>query len=282
MFSVNNIRTIAHYERKILLRSWFFRIFAALSLFIIGMYGGVTFFARNPFTWAFRSMPNGLIYSNMFLLNIFQSIIAVFLATDFLKRDKKLNTSEVLFVRPMTNFEYITGKTFGLISVFILLNVLVIVLTAVYEIISTQAAFELLPLLYYFFLVSIPTLVFIIGLSFALMTIIRNQPVTFIILLGYIALILFYLGDKVGYLFDYMVFVMPLPYSDIIGFSDLNYVLLHRISYLLLGCGLIFFTAWSLNRLPNQRISRWNLGIVALLLLGASAFGFFKMNFYNK
>ena len=28
-------RTIAKYERKILMRSWFFRIFSALSLFVL-------------------------------------------------------------------------------------------------------------------------------------------------------------------------------------------------------------------------------------------------------
>ncbi|MDA3928168.1 MAG: hypothetical protein PF541_04375, partial [Prolixibacteraceae bacterium] len=275
MISFYNIFAIAKYERRILLRSWFFRIFAILSLLIIGIYSGATLFDKNPFTWMFRSLPSALIYSNMFLLNIFQSVIAVFLATDFLKRDKKLNTSEVLFIRPMTNLEYIFGKTLGLISVFLILNLLVVLLTSIFLLISNQVVFQITPILLYLFLVSVPTLVFIIGISYAIMIIIKNQPVAFILLLGYIALVLFYLGDKVGFLFDYMVFVKPLPYSDIIGFSNLSDVLFHRLSYLILGASFIFFTAWRLNRLAHSRFSNWNLAIVSLVLLLIASYGFY-------
>lgn len=277
MISFENINAIAKYERRILLRSWFFRIFAILSLLVIGIYGAAITFDSNPFTWVFRSLPSALIYSNMFLLNIFQSIIAVFLATDFLKRDKKLNTSEVLFIRPMSNTEYVLGKTLGLLWVFILLNLLVILLTSIYQLISSQVAFQVLPLLYYFVLVSIPTLIFIIGLSYALMIIIKNQPIVFIILLGYIALILFYLGEKMGYIFDYMVFVMPMAYSDIVGFTGLSHILMHRATYLIFGIGLISFTTWRLNRLPNIKQSNITLSVVSVVLLAISAYGFYSL-----
>lgn len=230
----------------------------------------------------YRSLPSALIYSNLFLLNIIQSVIAVFLATDFLKRDKKLNTSEVLFIRPMTNAEYVLGKTWGLLIVFTILNALLIVLTAIYMMVSNQIAFQVMPLLMYFFLVSVPTLVFVIGLSYTLMIIIRNQPIAFIILLGYIALILFYLGSKFNYLFDYMVFAKPMAFSDIIGFSDLKDILLHRISYLVLGFGLIAFTAWRLNRLPNKRSSNWLLGVETLVLLIVAAGGFYTLFQQNE
>lgn len=277
MLSLYNIQTIARYERKILLRSWFFRIFAILSLLFIGIFSATTLFNQNAFTWAFRSLPSAAIYSNMFLLNIMQSIIAVFLATDFLKRDKKLNTSEVLFIRPMTNAEYVIGKTWGLILVFTILNALLILLTSIYLLISKQVEFQILPLIMYFFLVSIPTLVFIIGLSYTLMIIIRNQPISFILLLGYIALILFYLGPKYNYLFDYMVFVKPMAFSSIIGFSNLADILLHRISYLVLGSALIAFTAWRLNRLPNKKNSGWVLGLQTIVLLVIAGGGFYTL-----
>lgn len=277
MLSLYNIQTIARYERRILLRSWFFRIFAFLSLFFIGIFSAATLFDNNPFTWSVRSLPSALIYSSISLLNIIQSVIAIFLATDFLKRDKKLNTSEVLFIRPMTNLEYVFGKTWGLITVFVLLNFLLIVLSSIYLLISKQVDFQIVPILLYFFLVSIPTLVFIIGLSYTLMILIKNQPITFILLLGYIALVIFYLGDKMNYLFDYMVIIKPMAYSDIIGFSDLNDILFHRLSYLILGLALIFFTAWRLNRLPNTQRSNWFLSINSLVLVLVAFFGFFTL-----
>ena len=282
MLSFYNISSIARYERRILMRSWFFRIFALLTLFIIGIFSGVTLFDRNAFSWAFRSLPSAMIYSNMFLLNVFQSVIAIFLATDFLKRDKKLNTSEVMFIRPMSNSEYVLGKTAGLLTVFTLLNLLVIILTSVFILISNQIPFRVAPLFIYFFLISLPTLVFIIGLSFALMTIVKNQSITFILLLGYIGLILFYLGDKTGYLYDYLAFKLPMAYSDVIGFSDIKAILLQRMSYLILGLALIVFTTWRLKRLPNTAYSNWGIAIIMLLLLVTASFGFSNIFMNNQ
>jgi ABC-type transport system involved in multi-copper enzyme maturation permease subunit len=277
MSFIYNISTIAKYERKILFRSWFFRIFAILSLLVIGMYGGGSLFDINFFSWNFRSLPTSLIYSNFFLLNIFQSIIAVFLATDFMKRDKKLNTTEVMFIRPMSNLEYIIGKTIGLMGVFIVLNILLMILTAVFVLISPQVEFRLFPIFIYFFLMSIPTLVFVIGISYTIMILVKNQPISFIILLGFIALVIFYLGDKSGYVFDYMAYKMPMPLSDIVGFSNPAYIVIHRLSYLLLGVGLLFFTTWRLNRLPNKPFSAWMLSMASFFFIALAATGFFVM-----
>jgi hypothetical protein len=245
------------------------------------MFGAIMIFNFNPFTWIFRSLPSALAYSNFFFLNIFQSIIAVFLATDFMKRDKKMNTSEVLFVRPMSNFEYIAGKAWGLISVFILLNLLVMLLTTVYILISDQIDFTVAPILFYFLMVSIPSLVFIIGLSFVLMGLLRNQPVSFIILLGYIALVLFYLGGKAGFLFDYMVFEMPFSFSGVVGFSDFKNQLTHRAGYLLLGLSFIMFTVWGLNRLPDNKSMSFFPAFLSFVFLGLAIFGFYNFTQNN-
>lgn len=282
MISFQNIQTIAKYERRILLRSWFFRIFAIISLFIIGVYGAGMIFDNNPFTWMMRSLPTAIIYANLFLLNIFQSVIAVFLATDFMKRDKKLNTSEVLFIRPMTNSEYILGKTWGLLSVFVLLDLLVILITTIYILISKQVAFEPVPILMYFFLVCIPTLIFIIGLSYTLMIILKNQPITFILLLGFIALVMFYLAERSSYVFDYMVFVRPMSFSELVGFNNLEQLLTHRISYFLLGVGLITFTIWRLNRLPNKKGPQVLLLGITIVLLTVSVYGLFGLTQQHK
>ena len=42
-----------------------------------------------------------------------QSVIAIFLAGSFLKRDKKLDTAEVIYVRPMSNAIISSGKHGG-------------------------------------------------------------------------------------------------------------------------------------------------------------------------
>ena len=79
MTFISNIQSVAKYESKLLIRSWFFRVFTVLAVILL-------------------------------LLNTGQAVIAIFLASDFLKRDKKLDTSEVFYVRPLSNAEYVIGK----------------------------------------------------------------------------------------------------------------------------------------------------------------------------
>ena len=74
------------------------------------------------------------------------------------------------------------------------------------------------------------------------MLLLKNQALTFILLLGYIGLTLFYIQDKFYYLFDYMVYNLPLFKSTIVGFSNLELILNHRAIYFFAGLGFIFFT----------------------------------------
>ena len=66
------------------------------------------------------------------------------------------------------------------------------------------------------------------------MLLLNNQVLTFILLLGYIGLTLFYIQDKFYYLFDYMVYNLPLFKSTIVGFSNLELILNHRAIYFFL------------------------------------------------
>ena len=114
MLSLYKIWTVARYETKTLLRSWFFRIFSILAIAIlifisIGLHTKV---GRTP--WFFKGMDASLPYMYIQLLNIVQAIIGVFLASDFLKRDKKLDTTEVIYMRSMTNGDYVLGKSLGI------------------------------------------------------------------------------------------------------------------------------------------------------------------------
>jgi hypothetical protein len=85
------------------------------------------------------------------------------------------------------------------------------------------------------------------------MTLIRNQAVTFILLLGYIALTLFSLSSKLHHLFDYMTFTVPMMRSDFIGFGNLETLAIHRGIYTSLGLCMIFATIVSLRRPPQSR-----------------------------
>lgn len=254
MISIHFVRSIALYETKTLLRSWFFRIFSIISIVFLAFFnfGVLLQSSGGSGEWQIKGLPSIIPYVNLLFLNVVQAVIAIFLASDFLKRDKKLDTTEVIYMRPMTNGDYVAGKTLGNLIVFIILNLLILAVALIFNLITKNTSVNWIAYLWYFLLISVPTLIFIMGLSFLIMSVIRNQAVTFIVLLGYVAISLFYLQDKFYYLFDYMAFNIPMTFSDFVGFGDLTRILVHRGMYFFLGLAGIFYTIIMLRRLPNS------------------------------
>ncbi|MBN1481569.1 hypothetical protein EH223_04330 [candidate division KSB1 bacterium] len=281
MLSIKNIWTVTRYEVKTLLRSWFFRIFSGLVLVLLTFFN-IVFFAQafETMPWELRGIPSSIPYFNMMLLNVAQAIIAMFLASDFLKRDRKSNTTEVIYMRSMSNGDYILGKTFGLFNVFLGLNLTMLVISALVHIIFTDVQFQPAVYLYYLLLISFPTLVFIFGLSFFVMSLVRNQAVTFILLLGYFAISLIVLNVKFAGTFDAVAFFLPLSYSDFVGFSDFSWLLIQRLAYLTLGLGFIFLSILLFKRLPQSRTMQGLATVlsVALLITGGLLFTFYFLH----
>ena len=97
MTFLSNIQSVAKYESKLLIRSWFFRVFTVLAIGITTLFNFLLFVSEDTYGfWIAMSIPSNIPYLILLLLNTGQAVIAIFLASDFLKRDKKLDTSEVL------------------------------------------------------------------------------------------------------------------------------------------------------------------------------------------
>lgn len=254
MGMIANIKTVARFEIKTLFRSWFFRIFSILTLLmLLGVNLGMLLDNNGETGWTIRSLSSNIPYMNVAFVNIAMAIIAIFLAADFLRRDKKLDTTEVIYTRSMTNWEYVWGKTFGVIIVFASLVVLVMLMALLINIIITGVVVHWVGYIVYPLIITLPTLIFTLGLAFFLMSLLKNQAVTLIILLGIAALSIFLVGNKVGYLFDYMAFSMPMMWSDFIGTGDNLRILIQRGIYFSLGLSMIMATILLLKRLPQSR-----------------------------
>ncbi|MCE4563727.1 hypothetical protein INQ51_05345 [Maribellus sp. CM-23] len=284
MISLHNIFSIAKYERKTLFRSWFFRIFSVLSLLVLfGMNFGMVIEGGGSDGWAIRAIPSAIPYFNLLILNVAQAIIAVFLASDFLKRDKKLDTTEVIYMRSMTNGEYVIGKTLGNMQVFLTLNIAVVIMALIFNMLSEGTVVNWASYGIYLLLISIPTLVFIMGLSFLLMSVIRNQAITFVLVLGYIGITLFLIQAKFYYIFDYMAFNIPMLSSDVVGFGNLPVILAHRGIYFGLGAGFIFLTIFLLKRLPQSEGMTWFSLIFSIVFIGGAGYlAFNHINYFKN
>lgn len=254
LFMASTIWIIAKYERKILMRSWFFRIFSALALFMLFAFNMGEISQVGDMDWVYRAVPSNMPYADIFLLNIAQAIIAVFLSSEFIKRDRKQDTTEVFYVRSMSNGAYMIGKALSILSIFLLINAAALLLGLIFNLLALNTSVDWQAYLYYPLLISIPTLLFIIGLSSLLMSIIRNQALTFVLLLGYILASLVYVRASHNYLFDYMAFYLPLFHSDITGFTDWPTILRLRSMYACFGLGFIFLSILLLKRLPQSKL----------------------------
>lgn len=268
MRAIHNILAVAKYESKTLFRSWFFRIFSILSLIFVFLYNFGTQTAVGFPNGDMIALPSMIPFTNLYIINMAQAVIAVFLASEFLKQDKKLDTTEVVYMRSITNADYVIGKTLGNIWVFVMLNAIALGMVAIFNMASPYTRFNFLPYIYYFLLISIPTLIFIMGFSFFLMSVIKNQAVTFLVLLGYIAATIFYLQNKFHNIFDYMSFKLPMSWSEVVGFSNLKGILIHRGIYFFLGLGFICLTILLLKRLSQSRFVREIVIVCAILFSG--------------
>ena len=277
MISIFNIKTVARFESKTLLRSWFFRIFAIIIMGFILMFNLFGLTGVGDGGWPGRLLPSGAPYFNMWILNIAQAVIAVFLSADFLGRDKKLDTTEAFYVRSMSNVDYVFGKTIGILKVFLLLNLFVLASGIIFSLIANEVTIPWTSYLIYPILISLPTLVLVLGLSFFTMTLIRNQAVTFVLLLGFLALSLFYLRNKYDSLFDILGFYTPFMRSDFTGFQDVDHLVIHRLFYLSLGIVLILATVWRLPRLEQQKFNKPILITSIVVLLSLSAGGIWQL-----
>ena len=126
MAFLHNIRTVAKYEAKILRRSWFFRLFSIGALFILTIINLGFFSPIGDQPWSLMATPSSIPLLNLYMLNIGQAIVVIFLAADFLKRDKKVDTNEVLYTRSISNFEYIMGKSWGILRLFLGLDIVIL------------------------------------------------------------------------------------------------------------------------------------------------------------
>ncbi|MDD3161551.1 MAG: xanthan lyase [Bacteroidales bacterium] len=108
-----------------------------------------------------------------------------------------------------------------------------------------------------------------------------SQALTFVILLGYIGITLFYASDVLYYLFDYIGFSFPMFKSTITGFASLSQLLNHRMAYLLIGIGCIMASIALFGRLANSHRSKYPWIVLSVIcILGGIGAGFKHVNDY--
>ena len=272
MMSLKNILTIAGFESKVLWRNWFFRIVALAGIFFITIFNLVEMSDLDEPSW--WALLNGgvLPYVSLIFISIPQAAAVIFLGTGLIKKDKKLDTNEVFFVRPISNLDYVLGKALALFKLFFLLNLVLLCIPLIVGLTNPMATVNPWFFAVYPLLTSFPSIIFTTGIAFLLVTIIRNQPISIVLLVGMAGVQLIYYFDKFSNILDFAGFRLPMLASEMSGFVDIEFALWQRSFYIITGIAFLFLTAFLLDRLAGQKNGQRATALVGLMLLVVSSF----------
>jgi len=255
----------AGYETRILLRSWFFRIFAILALLSLITTNIIFYSDVAPVPRFMRGLDSMMPYATVYMLNFVLMALAVFLATDICKRDRKFNSSTVIFARSLSNAALILGRAAGLLVVFFGLQIIALPIALLINGPFSDLEINWLAYFFYPLALSLPALLVAIGLSFVLMQIIPNQAIVVIIALGILGGTGFYLYDAQYQLFDIPAIYFPLLISDFTGLGHGWQILLQRGLWLLFGLWCLALSILSFRRLPQAIITRRLIALLAVV-----------------
>lgn len=277
MISIRTILTISSYEGKVLWRNWFFRIIALLGVGFLTIFNLAVFSELDTPQW--RVLSNGWIlpYASLVMISIPQAAAVIFLATGLIKKDKKLDTNEVFFVRPITNLDYVLGKALALFKLFFFLNFVLLCIPLIVGLTNPFATINPMAFVIYPLLTSIPSIVFTTGIAFLLVTLIRNQPISIVLLIGVTGVQLIYYFDQFSNILDFTAFRLSMLASEMSGFIDIEFALWQRTFYFVTGIALLFITAFFLDRLSSHKVAQNATALIGTALLVVSSFIMVKL-----
>ena len=260
------IWTVARYETRLLWRSWAFRLFSGSVLLFLFIFNLVVISPMTNAPHYLRAVSGHLPLFNLKLLNLYQGVIVSFLAAEFIKRDRQQDTVQTIFVRSFSNLDYVLGKLLGLVFLFGGLHMLALSGIAAGHYFFATVPFAWQPYVFFPLIVTAPTLIFIVGLTWLLTSLLRNQALVSICLLG-ISFFCFAAGQHFYYVADIFSFFIPLTYSDFTGFGHLNQLASVRSMHVLFGLAGMGMSILFFSRL---RQSSWAVATAILLVLSCS------------
>lgn len=253
--NLQNIRTVTRYEARLLRRSWLFRIFGVLAfigIFCAVIYRCTPLIIDGVSRWGRVALSDQIPFFSLYLYNILQSVILIFFVGGMSAKERKMDTMDVIYARPIGNGEYLLGKVLGIAKVCGGMLIAVLVMTLLLHLTVAQSPFSIVPYVWYSLTLVLPSFVFVLGMAMLANYTLKNRSLTLIVVLGVLGILFFYLNGTaygVGDLFGQYV---PAVGSDVTGMANLRIYLLQRGAFLVAGIGFVLLSVAAFKRLPNR------------------------------
>ena len=220
--------------------------------------------------WQYRGISSSIVYADMIVLNVLQSIFLVFVVSESWSLEKEAHTTGSLYTRSFANFEYISGKCSGIFALFFSIQLLILFMAFIIDaVFMPDVPVKLVSYVIYPFLITIPSFFFIYGATLFTASLLKSRAFTLILLLTCLYLSFYHLRGKANYMFDSCALYLPLTYSHIIGFGNVKTILIIRGAYFLLGIILICMSVLFFKRLPQSKIMNrisFSVGLISIVM----------------
>lgn len=251
---ITDLKTTITYESKLVKRNWLFYLFTFGVVCILGtLIPGVFLIPSiGRVAWYDVALASSMPLRGIYFLNLFQSFIVAFLVCDIQRKRKKAETQEVLSARPISNGQSFLGEILGILIPFLIIDAIFMVISMMITIFIPNSLVNLWVNLFYLFTYTLPTLIFITGLSLLVNKLVKNSLFSWLILVAFLYLAYNYLATPFYGILDFQGRLLPNSFSTMIGFMHLPNYLLHRGTFLLLGVSFLYFGVLLMKRLPGS------------------------------
>ena len=264
---MRNVNIVARYESKLLRRDIVFLGFVVIALVGISLWQMIKQGRVNVF-WYKVALPSSFPFFSMYYYNLVQVLIALFVCMEVVYRERKKDAMEVFLCRPFRNSEYCIGRFLGIFRMFLFVNICVLLVCMYINLWVVGAPFNVWIYVFYLFTLSIPTLIFVLGCALSISAMVKNRPLS-VLVLGLLGLgVYFYLDEWQFGAFDFWGRNLPNMFSDVVGHPDLKGYLLHRLTYTGLGVAGVLFWVANMKRLRDHKEHQglqWGSGGVVVL-----------------
>ena len=259
-----DIKIIARYESKIITRSILWKISVLL---VLGSMAIILYPRQHYGLWNKIALDSSIAFQTLYYLNIIQTFILVFICTD--KKLFKRHHQEVIAIYPFDNKTLLSGHIGGIIKSFLYLDFFIMGIMLTIQCILTPILFNPDAYIFYFITLTLPTFIFILGISIWLNHIFKHSFLSLITLLVFLVFTYLFLPDYFHGSFDLWGRTLPNSFSTITGHVNIQPYLLHRFAYFISGIGFLYLTISRINRIPNY-VTRKNThtvkGIICIFL----------------
>ena len=142
-----------------------FRTTISKCLFLIMLIILYYNYINSIYFWTSSGIPSFVPYRFFIFFTILKSYAAIYLATDFWIKEKRIHAIFPIYARSMNNSTYVIGKVLGMLVYFSILDLIAITVSIIADSVL-QLGVSPLYYIYYTLLFGLPSMLFIIGSAF--------------------------------------------------------------------------------------------------------------------